>query len=165
MKKGAVISDCGQYRYALYRAWASPPLCVFIMLNPSTADADLDDPTIRRCVSFAQREACGGLWVVNLFAFRATEPKDMKAASDPIGPDNSAALEKTLLRARMCGYPVIAAWGAHGTYKAADVFVAELAKKHQITLQCFGVTGAGQPKHPLYIKADAPLIEWTGPER
>lgn len=164
MKKSAVISECGRYRYALGRRWDDAlPVCVFVMLNPSTADADIDDPTIRRCISFAKREGCGAICVVNLYAFRATEPKDMKNATDPFGPNNIDTLGQTFEEARRRNWRVIVAWGAHGTYLEADVAIATLAKQHQITLECFGVTGTGQPKHPLYVKGDTPLIDWTAP--
>ena len=135
-------------------------VCIFVMLNPSTADANLDDPTIRRCISFAMREGCGALWVINLFSFRATEPKDMKNAADPHGPRNDQVLDEVLGYAKRYGHLVIVGWGAHGTYKSADLHVAALANKHQITLHCFGTTGVGQPRHPLYVKGDTPLMEW-----
>ena len=109
MKKGATISECGLYRYSLTRVWDDVlPMCIFVMLNPSTADADIDDPTIRRCINFAKREGCGSLMVVNLFAYRATSPADMKAAVDPIGSGNPTTLEETFEYAREHDYRVIA---------------------------------------------------------
>lgn len=148
----AVISPCGAYRYTLTRTWGPGKMAVFVMLNPSTADARQDDPTIRRCRGFARREGCGGLVVVNLFAFRATSPADMKAARDPVGPQNDATLIRVLDDA---DGPIIAAWGAHGSYRGRDREVAGLI---DAPWMCLGLTKAGAPRHPLYVKGDAPLI-------
>lgn len=146
----ADISECGLYRYTLRRTWASGPSCTFIMLNPSTADADNDDPTIRRCISFAKREGCGSLLVVNLFAFRATKPEDMAKAEDPVGPENARYLDEAT---RNPFDTCIAAWGAHPMAQKAG---QELADEYD--LMCLGKTKAGAPRHPLYVKGDAPLI-------
>lgn len=148
---GATISQCGQYRYDLRRTWASGPECTFIMLNPSTADANEDDPTIRRCISFAKREGCGSLLVVNLFAFRATDPKVMADAEDPIGPRNAVFLDEAIKN-----HTVIAAWGAHPLARQAG---KRLSKEYD--LMCLGKTKAGAPRHPLYVRGDAPLISLT----
>ena len=104
----AVISDCERYRYRLTRRWDDGPTCTFIMLNPSTADARKDDPTIRRCIGFARREGCAALLVINCFAFRATKPADLFAAEDPIGPENDRHIMAASLDA---DGQVIAAWG------------------------------------------------------
>ena len=153
---GAVISDCGHYRYRLTRRWADGPVCTFIMLNPSTADAAEDDPTIRRCVGFARREDCGALMVVNLFAFRATKPADLFAADDPIGPGNFEALSGAAATAIRNDWPLVAAWGAH---RAAKKLGAEV--RAVIPAVCLGKTADGSPRHPLYVRADAPLIRYT----
>jgi hypothetical protein len=106
IRSGAVISDCQQYRYSLTRVWAeNAPRACFIMLNPSIADATINDPTIRRCIGFAIEMGCGSLEVVNLFAFRATDPKAMKQADDPIGPEN----DRYLIEAAQCAAQVICA--------------------------------------------------------
>lgn len=160
MKRKAVISDCGAYRYTLSREWGDEKPCVFVMLNPSTADAEVDDPTIRRCIGFARREGCGSLWVVNLFAFRATSPEDMKRARDPVGPENDWTLKRTFETAREHRSPVIAGWGAHGTLNARHLRAHAMAKEADLQLQCFGVTASKQPKHPLYIANAAPLMPW-----
>ena len=148
----AVLSECGLYRYRLERRWADGPKALFIMLNPSTADAEKDDPTIRRCISFAKREGCGGLIVVNLFAFRATEPDALLLADDPIGPDNPGALAAAVAD---CDGPLIAAWGAWpGARAAGEAVVRKLGPR----ARCLGLTKAGSPRHPLYVAGDAPLI-------
>lgn len=149
---GAIISACGLYRYRLSRYWSTGKTAVFVMLNPSTADATQDDPTIRRCIGFARREGCGGLVVVNLFAFRATSPDDMKAAADPVGPENDAHIRAVTSAA---DGPVIAAWGAHGSHGGRAAHVRGLIGA---PLWCLSKTKAGAPGHPLYIKGDAPLI-------
>lgn len=151
-ESGAVISPCALYRYRLWRQWADGPTCVFVMLNPSTADADHDDPTIRRCIGFARREGCGRLEVVNLFAFRATSPAAMKAASDPVGPDNDFRIREATNRPSPL---VIAAWGSHGNFRGRS---AEVLARFGGDWACLGRTSAGEPKHPLYIRGDAPLV-------
>lgn len=152
MERGAIISPCGLYRYRLWRRWGEGKSAVFIMLNPSTADAEKDDATIRRCIGFANRESCGGLVVVNLFAFRATQPKDMKAAADPIGPENDAHLGDVVWSSQ--AGPIIAAWGNHGTLSGRAFAVAH---RFGEVLQCLGTTKEGQPIHPLRLHRATPL--------
>lgn len=153
--RSAVLSLCGRYRYALARIWDHDlPQCGWIMLNPSTADADVDDPTIRRCMSFARDWGFGGIHVRNLFAFRATDPNELKQTAAPIEEvlrptRNSGAIEQL---SNYCDQ-VVLAWGAHGAY---------LHQGAQVTRQvlCWGtpravhlgLTKSGQPKHPLYLK-------------
>jgi hypothetical protein len=153
----AVLSKCGLYRYRLDRRWGDGPTCGFIMLNPSTADAELDDPTIRRCIGFAKREGCAGLMVGNLFAFRATNPEDMADADDPEGPENRHFLSN--MAERVDG-PLIAAWGAH--WMAADWPSRWTRQTFGERLMCLGKTKGGEPRHPLYVKGDAPLIRLGG---
>jgi hypothetical protein len=147
----ATISACRGYRYRLWRRWGHGPTCIFVMLNPSTADATQDDPTIRRVTRFARREGCGSIAVVNLFAFRASSPAVMKAATDPIGPENDEHLVRTLQNATG---PVIAAWGLHGSFRERDRAVRLLTN---VQFSCLGRTKGGAPRHPLYVRADAPL--------
>lgn len=158
MAMAALISKDEVYRYWLARAWdlELPPM-VFIGLNPSTADAVQDDPTIRRCISFAKAHDCGSIVMVNLFAFRATEPIEMKKAADPIGPANDDWLVAAFGRAKETGGKVVAAWGVHGQYKDRDYAVAALAERGGVELLCLGKTQAGDPRHPLYLKSDTPL--------
>lgn len=152
----AIISPNGQYRYTLTRPisqavrWVRPML--FIMLNPSTADATLDDPTIRRCRWFASREGCTKLTVVNLFAYRATDPGKLITAADPIGPDNLYHLGQQI-EAHKLGI-VVAAWGSHpakSRFHLNDYFL------DRGPIWCLGKTKNGDPKHPLYLKKDTPL--------
>lgn len=150
--KSADFSPCRNYRYALWRRWdRGGPLVMFIGLNPSTADETEDDPTIRRCIGFAKLWGAGGLCMTNLFAFRATNPRDMIDHLDPIGPENNFWLQEVAARSGM----IIAAWGAHGKHKGRDRDVLNIIP----TLYCLGTTKDGQPRHPLYIKADTkPII-------
>lgn len=158
MEKDAVISECGTYRYSLTRKWSEGPTCVFIMLNPSTADASEDDPTIRRCIGFAKREGCGSLEVVNLMAFRATNPKDIPSDADTaMGPDNFKYIKSAI----NFGNPIIAAWGSHPAGKRLGVDMLRVLKNIGADVKAFKLTKSGVPGHPLYIKSDAPLVEIT----
>jgi hypothetical protein len=131
------------------------------MLNPSIADAEQDDPTIRRCIGFAKRLGCGELIVLNLFAFRATKPKDLFKATDPVGPDNHTWITETVdstkdLDPQINGI-VICAWGAHGSYIGQDQTVLGWLELDGVTPYCLGKTKHGHPRHPLYLPADAKL--------
>lgn len=163
-ESAAVISPCGKYRYRLSRRWGGGKPCLFIMLNPSTADAEVDDPTIRRCIGFAKRFGCGELVVVNLFAVRATSPKDMLAADDPVGPENMEHVKKAADYAVRGGYfpedrngPVICAWGAHGDYMDQAQTVLGWLDDALVKPYCLAMTKQGQPRHPLYLPKDAEL--------
>lgn len=146
----ASISECGEYRYRLSRIWdeRKKPL-VFLMLNPSTADAMTDDPTIRRCMGFARRERAGGLVVVNLYGLRATNPKRLWDHTDPIGPTN----DRHLVRAASEG-KLVCAWGGNAPSNRV-AYVRALLDRHRWS--CLGTTQAGAPRHPLYIRSDQPL--------
>lgn len=151
----AIISPDGLYRYRLTRAWGSAPPLVFIMLNPSTADASIDDPTIRRCVGFAKREGAGGILVVNLFAWRSTDPEALAKASDPVGPHN----DNHIRLACRSGGKVIAAWGSSCPPKlrrrASDV---QRLASGITSLFALALTEDGSPRHPLYLPAISPLL-------
>lgn len=143
----AVLSPCRLYRYELWRRWSDAAACVFVGLNPSTADETNDDPTIRKCVGYAKRWGYGSLCMVNLFAFRATLPKDMLAADDPIGPDNDATLKRLAADAGI----VIAAWGNDGGHLGRDKAVMAMLPE----LHCLKQNKDGSPAHPLYLRGDA----------
>lgn len=161
----AVISQCQTYRYTLDRIWdTSRPAALFIMLNPSTATAEVDDPTIIRCRKRAERAGCGSLTVVNLFAYRATNPDALALASDPVGPANDAWITVALANQPSL---VVAAWGGSavkaGARLAADrvTRVLELINAHDVPVKCLGTTKDGYPRHPLYVPAAQPLIDFT----
>ncbi len=149
----AIISDYGLYRYELRKIWQPKNGWVcWVLLNPSTADANQEDPTIRRCMSFAERWGYGGIVVANLFAYRATDPKKMLAAEDPIGPENDWYIERLSFEADL----TVCGWGNHGTHlnRATDVWKL-LTKPHHL-----GLTKTEQPKHPLYLKGDLEPIRY-----
>lgn len=150
-RSGAEFSSCRRYRYRLWRRWGDGPWVCWIMLNPSTATATEDDPTIRRCISFSKRWGCGSLDVVNLFAFRSTDPAALKNEDDPVGPENNAAILKSVDRAAL----VVAAWGVHGTLDGRDARVKALLSGR---LQCLGTTKEGHPRHPLYVAGSTALV-------
>jgi hypothetical protein len=155
--KRAVISPCGRYRYRLERIWdETRPLLVFVMLNPSTADAKLDDPTVRRCVAFAMREGYGGILIVNLYALRTPSPAELWKAEDRLGgPDAERALVLASEYAREHDAPIVCAWGAGS--KGRGVFTVEMMRTRGARLACLGKTQDGSPRHPLYVRADQPL--------
>lgn len=155
----ATLSTCHRYRYTLSREWdENLPRVLWIMLNPSTADAWVDDPTIRRVRGFTERLGCGGFTVVNLFAYRATDPSDLRIISDPIGPENDAHIADQASRAAISGSKVIAAWGnlsRPGKNRAMDLLKGSLMNA---TLHHLGeLTKEGQPRHPLYLPAHSTL--------
>jgi hypothetical protein len=160
----AVFSDDGRYRYRLTRDLS--PIAPdgvgtvnFVLLNPSTATAEVDDPTIRRCTQFACAWGYRRLVVTNLFAYRATDPAELRQVADPVGPENDWHLDcaanhvQTLL--------VVLAWGTHGSYLGRDKAVLALLAQHRHLYaappMCLGVTKAGAPRHPLYLSAGTPL--------
>lgn len=143
---GAVISADLKYRYALWRRWEiDGPFVLFIGLNPSTADATEDDPTIRRCVNFAKSWGFSAMYMANLFAYRATDPKDMKAVENAVGACNDDWL-RYLAR---CADTIVGAWGAHGTYQGRGQAVIKLLMPFDV--RHLGTTSNGNPKHPLYL--------------
>lgn len=153
---GADISANGLYRYRLWRIWEyEKPKCTFVMLNPSTADGIVDDPTIRRCVSFAAREGCGMLEVVNLFAYRSTDPKNLLGYEDPVGPHNNEFIIESLSDADVS----IVAWGSQGSYRNRDREVYNLMRP-SYPFMCLGTTKNGHPRHPLYVANITQLQPW-----
>lgn len=155
--QSAVLSTCGRYRYRLTRTWGEGRRTTFIMLNPSTADAELDDPTIRRCVRFAADLGTHGLEVVNLYAFRATDPADMLAAPDPVGPENDRYLAYAARLAAAHKGPLIAAWGANARAERVEHV---LRLPHMERLTALSVTKSGAPGHPLYLPATSRPTAW-----
>jgi hypothetical protein len=161
MQRAAAISACGRYRYVLGRRWGAGDTVAFLMLNPSTADANQDDPTIRRCIGFARSWGYGGLVVANLYAWRATKPADLWKAADPVGPDNDAHLARV---AAGCAL-LVAAWGAHARTDRIAAVLALVAKAPDAGgVFALGTTKTGQPKHPLYLRGDCVMQRWEAPD-
>ena len=152
MIRHAVVSSCGQYRYSLERHWTAAEPAVFVMLNPSTADGTHDDPTIRRCIGFARSWGFGGLRVLNLFAYRSTNPRNLVLVEDPVGPANDA-----YLREAARGGELICAWGAYPAPERVE-FLRSLGAR----LSAISLTKAGSPAHPLYLHAASKLVEFHG---
>jgi hypothetical protein len=168
--KYATISDCGIYRYFLGRTRGEGPICTFIMLNPSVADAERDDPTIRKCMGFAERWGCGQLSVVNLFAVRATNPIEVLAFADPVGPLSkryfdfaiNAHVSNHAIARRRIG-PLVCGWGVHGGYLDRDLEVTRWIDNWPGARPvCLGFTKDGHPRHPLYAPYDTPVVPYRG---
>ena len=154
VNKNATFSDCRKYRYALSRTWnGKKKTILFIGLNPSTADEKIDDPTIRRCINYAQNWGYGSLLMVNLFAYRATMPSELKNVKNPIGNDNDLQIIELSKKADIA----VAAWGNEGTLLNRDKEV----KKILPNLMCLKINKSGQPAHPLYQKKDLKLIKYS----
>lgn len=155
--RGAILSECGVFRFRLWRTWGTGSRLGFVMLNPSTADSDRDDPTIRRCVQFARDLGYHGIEVVNVFPLRATDPADLVAVVRQRGANYAAqrpARDKHVREAiAMCGL-VLAAWGAH------PLAVDEARTLPVADWHALGTTKDGAPRHPLYLRADARPVPW-----
>ena len=153
----ARLSDCGQYRYELIREWsisgsapnaAKEGQVVFCLLNPSTADAVEDDPTIRRCVSFAQQWGYSRLVVVNLFAFRATDSGELSKCPNPLGEHNDGYILKNAEEAAL----FVAGWGTKGVMLNRHNTVLDMLRPNGVVVHSLGENGDDTPKHPLYLR-------------
>lgn len=146
-----------KYRYFLERKTVSncKDFVNFILLNPSTADENIDDPTIRSCLRITKNLGYQGMWVTNLFAFRATHPADLKKELDSIGSENNAYIKKYAKRSKL----IIAAWGNHGSFLNRDKAVIKMLSSIK-PLYCLGITTLGNPKHPLYVKRNTKLLKF-----
>ena len=154
INKSATFSNCRKYRYALSRSWDDKKkIVLFIGLNPSTADEKKDDPTIRRCINYAQSWGFGGLQVANLFAYRATKPTKLRYVENPVGDDNDQQLIKLSRMADL----TVAAWGNEGALINRDKQVIKLIPN----LMCLKINKSGQPAHPLYQKKDIEYINYS----
>ena len=167
---GADLSACGRYRYRLWRDWDRiAPRVVWVMLNPSTADASVDDPTIRKCVGFAKRWGFGGIEVVNLFAYRSTNPDVLVRACAihgidyVVGPENDAWIDGRIAHANEETGLVVAAWGANASRRPlrerSSIVKKRLAERVvHVPVVCLGRGGDGQPRHPLMLSYETPRI-------
>lgn len=131
-----------------------------ILLNPSTADANRDDPTLRRCIGFAREWGYGALEVVNLFAYRATRPQDLRRARDPVGTANDRHLLAAVKRAER----VVGAWGVHGVFAGREAGVMAMLAQAEVRLFCLGRTQGGHPRHVLYLPKHTPLAPYLETE-
>ena len=152
--KNATFSSCRTYRYSLSRIWdKKKKYILFIGLNPSTADEEVDDPTVRRCVNYAKNWGYGGFMMVNLFAYRTTLPSNLKKVKCPVGKDNDKYIVKLSKKADI----TVAAWGNNGNLYSRDKEVLNLVP----SLMCLKVNKSGQPSHPLYLKKDLKLTKFS----
>lgn len=150
----ADFSPCGKFRYTLIREWDDAlPRVVFVLLNPSTADANNDDPTNRRCMGFAIKWGFGSLVFVNLFSIRSPDPTLLKRVPDPIGPSNDSYILKETKKGDM----VVCGWGNHGAYLSRDIDVLKLLPR---PLHYLKLTLTGNPQHPLYLLASLKPTKW-----
>lgn len=153
----AIYSDCEKYRYSLTRVWGEGAKRVlFVMLNPSTATEMQNDPTVERCERRARALGFGAFRVTNIFAWRDTDPRNMRAASDPTGPENDNAILDGVAWADT----IVAAWGTHGAHLSRGQEVSQLLQRTGRELQCLGLTKDGHPKHPLYISYTQQPVTW-----
>ncbi len=158
-ESGATFSSCRRWRYLLWRRWDErKPVANFLMLNPSTADEVKLDPTCSRARDYAQRWGFGGLYVTNVFSWRATDPKVMKSVKDPVGRGNDAAI----VRAAKQSAIVVCAWGNHGGFLGRSRQVLEKLRANGIALHALRVNGNGEPAHPLYLPASLKAVPWEG---
>lgn len=147
VQRGALISECGLYRYRLFRHWdAMRPALVFVMLNPSVADGLVDDATVRKCIGFAHRLGYGSIEVINLFAFRATKPAALKSAGYPVGPDNDRNIIEVCASRR-----VVCAWGSNARGLERASAVLQLLRRIGATPMALKLTPDGVPWHPLML--------------
>ena len=161
---GAVLSEVHdgvfRYRYRLNRKVStSSTRVLWVMLNPSTADVTLNDATIRKCMAFTKLWGHGRMDVVNLFAFRSTDPKGLKTAEDPVGRLNDQHIAEAIAESQS----IVLGWGAHGKLMGRDKAFVEAHKASADRFMCLGTTKDGAPLHPLYIPYDRPLAPWKLP--
>lgn len=152
MRMSAQISGCGSYRYSLTRDWGPGGYVMFIGLNPSTADATMDDPTIRRCIGYAKDWGYQKLVMTNLFAYRSTDPTIMKQSNDPIGPDNDMYLIGLAQNSSL----IVAAWGTNGSFNGRDISVRKMINN----MHYLKMTKGGHPSHPLYLSKTLKPVKW-----
>lgn len=162
VSSAALYSDCERYRYSLTRVWdGGAPRVHFVMLNPSTATEHHNDPTIERCVRRSRALGFGALRVTNLFAWRDTDPRRMRTAADPIGPENDAAIREAHNRADL----TICAWGTHGAYLQRGSAVERALRRLGRPLFHLGLGKAGHPRHPLYVAYAQRPTPWRAEEK
>lgn len=155
-----IFSPCRKYRYTLIRDLGEGNgQCSFICLNPSTADETRDDPTVRRCMNFARGWGYRTFCMLNLFAYRSTDPSVMKAQADPVGPENDKWIDEVVSKSDL----VVAAWGNHGTFQFREI---DVISRHRQKIHYLKMTSQHCPSHPLYLLSTIvpkPLNEYFRP--
>lgn len=157
---GAIFDPSERFRYRLWRYWSRPRgVVLWVMLNPSTADERVTDPTIRRCMSFSEAWGFGGVEIANVYALRSTDPRELWRAEDPVGPGNDAEIAAAMRDAAR----IVVAWGAHARRERVEtVLRIHKATRPDLELSCLGVTKSGAPRHPLYVAGSMPWRGWSG---
>ena len=151
-----IFSPKRLYRYSLVSiVGTEKKICLFICLNPSTADETRDDNTVRRCKSYAKQWGYGVFSIANIFAYRATNPKELYKANNPIGLDN----DRYIRESAECADLIVAAWGNHGQYLDRGRHVLTMLREVRKPVHTLGLTRSGQPRHPLYLAKDTELQE------
>jgi hypothetical protein len=151
-----VFSPDRRYRYSLLREFGDGPRIAFVMLNPSVADEEVNDPTVTRCINRARALGFGSLEVVNLFAFRSTDPARLAKVEDPVGPSNDGHIKRAVEDAEK----TVLAWGCHGNLHDRAAAVLRFIGHWRNELCVLGLNKDGSPKHPLYVAASRPLVRW-----
>lgn len=159
-QSGATISECQRYRYSLWRRWSTDPMMTYCMLNPSTADASANDPTITRCSTRAKLLGFGGIYVVNLFALRSTDPRALYLQPEPVGPENN----EQILKAAETSNLFICGWGVHGKFKGRDQVVHGMLRAFGVTPHVLKMNKDGSPGHPLYVSYKVKPGPWGAME-
>jgi hypothetical protein len=166
--RSARISPCGKYRYLLRREWSplkadllGRRVLTFVLLNPSTADHQIDDPTVRRCMRFAERDEFNALQVVNLFAYRCTFPHELALVEDPIGPENDMYITDACREATR----IVVGWGSAHSARNRIEFIERLPERLAagMSFWCLGTNADGSPKHPLYVPGNTGFIPYVCP--
>lgn len=158
MRSQAVYSPCEQYRYWLSRTWEDGPTVSFVGLNPSTATEATDDPTVRRCRRFAERWGYGGFIMLNLFAFRATEPKEMKVQEHPVGSET----DRYLLEGAYQSQEIVCCWGIHGHFRGRAAYVEKMLRaEYSAKLRYLRLVSGGTPGYPLYLPNSVKREVWN----
>lgn len=155
IEAAAIFSKCGTYRYLLTRRWSEGSTMAFIMLNPSTADENVLDPTLRRCRGYAEREGFGRMVIANLFALRSTDPKALRTHPDPVGEFNNTYLDVALTLASC----VVVGWGNHGALRGRGEKIMKWLNGRGQIFHLGPLTGQGQPGHPLYLRKDIEFVK------
>ena len=156
LMKDAIFDDTKKYRYSLTRVWnPKAGKVTFILLNPSTADALEDDPTVKKCYGFSNRWGYGAMEIVNLFALRATDPSELKNVNDPVGKDNDEYIIKAVESADL----VILGWGNECSFSTRDIKLLKKIAKYNP--HCLYINKSGKPKHPLYASYSLKPVEYS----
>lgn len=160
LKRSAILSGDKKFRYLLRREWGTAPNMpvLWVMLNPSTADADVDDATVRKCMGFTDRWGYKQMEVVNLYAYRATNPRDLSKVGYPVGPENAAHIRAA---AERCAFAIIA-WGQNALKDQAKATVDMLREVLPGRLYALGYTETGAPRHPLYLRYESARLPVRG---